>query len=81
MDSDHRPTPYEDAALTTVLLRQVDAATGFRQQRHRILCLQHGRRDKMVGQNGIEPLPSDFQSAVHTEYTTDPKQTGRKGRI
>ena len=22
MDSDHRPTPYEDAALTAVLLRQ-----------------------------------------------------------
>ena len=26
----------------------------------------------LVGRSGIEPLPLDFQSIVHTKYTTDP---------
>lgn len=27
---------------------------------------------KLVGEDGIEPSPSDFQSAVHTKYTILP---------
>lgn len=36
---------YEDRSLPIEINRQADAATGFLQQRHRILFLHHGRRD------------------------------------
>ena len=80
MDSDHRPTPYEDAALTTVLLRQKQmpqldfANNGIGFSSYNMVGETNGGRD------WDRTNTSRFSvSCTHRVYDPSKKMVGRDG--